>query len=151
MAIQTLLSPVQKPRPDRQKKGMSKAKNESTRDTTDTTYRWSNEEHLLFILNFHTFKRQWKQISDHQQGRDATKCRTHGQKYLLSLQSIKQEVEKILQGKAPTSDFLVKLMKYETERRQLLKVHSLGIEDVNGRKLEAAFMPKYLLDEATSI
>ena len=70
---------------------------------------------------------------------------------MLSLQSIKDEIDKILQGKAPTSDFLVKLMKYETERRQLLKVHPLGIEGVNGRKLEAAFMPKYLLDEATSI
>ena len=40
-------------------------------------------------------------------------------------------------------------MKYETERRQLLKLYPIKALDSNTRKLEPDFFPEYLLEEVT--
>ena len=114
----------------------------------ESSYRWSDEENLLFILNFHTYRRSWKLISDHQPGRDPTKCRTHGQKYILGLQKFKEQVDKVLAGaQAASSDFLVKLLKYEKERSELLKLYSLETADEYGRLLQPTFFPDYLIKD----
>ena len=65
----------------KQKKPEMKPKS-SEKSVTKTSYFWTNEEHLTFIFNFHTYGKHWKLISENQPDRDSLKCRTHGQKYL---------------------------------------------------------------------
>ena len=62
------------------------------------SYFWSDAEHFKFVATFHVQGRQWKKISLQQVGRDPLQCRTHGQKYLMSLQQLNDEIKKTLAG-----------------------------------------------------
>jgi|LakMenE01Jun11ns_1017448.scaffolds.fasta_scaffold9186652_1 hypothetical protein len=82
------------------------------------SYFWTDDEHFKFVANFHTFGRSWKLISQIQSGRDPLQCRTHGQKYLMSLQHLGKEIAKVLKGEAnPQNTFCQKISRYEHERR----------------------------------
>jgi hypothetical protein len=72
-------------------KSASKFKTQMSSSSTKS-YFWSENEHLDFIVNFHKHGRAWKKISEHQEQRDPLQCRTHGQKYLMSLQTLRQQI-----------------------------------------------------------
>ena len=112
-------------------KNSQTAKSEPKSADKETTYFWSDEEHQTFILNFHTYGRSWKAIADNQPNRNALKCRTHGQKYLQGLKRFLDEIESVLEKKVDlTSEFCLKLLRYEIERQALLKRFPIGKDGV---------------------
>ena len=96
--------------------------NQLDQEEKKRTYFWEEAEHLFFIEKFQRYGRSWKYISCHLQGRDALQCRTHGQKYLKALESLKFEIETVLQGQKSVDGALCqRITKYEKERNHLLK------------------------------
>lgn len=56
------------------------------------SYFWTEDEHLAFIVLLQKHGRKWKSISNEMQGRGTLQCRTHGQKYIIALTKLKEEV-----------------------------------------------------------
>ena len=71
---------------------------------------------------------------------------------MQSLQKFKSEIDTVLSGKLEiSSDFCLKLLKFENERRSLLKQFPLKTRQRDvmepTRALNPDFFPTYLLDE----
>ena len=62
-----------------------RSSSEAMAAATPKTYFWSEHEHLRFMALFQRLGNQWKAIAKHMDGRTALQCRTHGQKFILSL------------------------------------------------------------------
>lgn len=100
------------------------ANNESANNETNSgeqSYFWEENEHLLFIQHFQRLGKSWKAISEQLKNRNALQCRTHGQKYLKALQTMRLELIEVTQSQGVLSKQLCgKINKYESERLHLL-------------------------------
>ena len=93
-------------------------------------YFWGPSLHLEFMRHFIVFGKTWKVISQRMQDngitdRDQLQCRTHGQKYLLSLEEIRDNINK---GKNQAFDkkTFQKIQRFEDDRKYL---YNLYLED----------------------
>ena len=66
--------------------------------TAKSSYFWDEEEHLTFVSLYHQVGRKWKEIAKQIKGRTTMQSRTHGQKYLLSLKSLYDQIKAVLEG-----------------------------------------------------
>ena len=75
----------------------------------DGTYFWQKKLHDEFMKHFTVWGKTWKVVSQKMcdngiTEKDQLQCRTHGQKYLLSLAEIKENLKKNIDGKIATLD-----------------------------------------------
>jgi len=92
------------------------------------TYFWNNQLHQEFMRHFVIYGKTWKVVSQMMtengiKDKDQLQCRTHGQKYLLSLEEIKKTIEKSGITKDFDKKIYVKMTRYEDDKKFLYKLY----------------------------
>ena len=110
---EVIKSPPRKPR---------KQKAESDEGKQD--YFWGEEESMRFMIQMHRLGKSWVNISKALQGRSSLQCRTHGQKYLQSLEGLCLMIDNYFAGKEFFQEqHHFKIRRYEEECLKLIDAY----------------------------
>ena len=121
-------APVKKQRLDRGSRSIVRAEKVPAKPKVEeqedekTPYFWKTSLHQEFMRHFQIYGKTWKVVSAKMAengilNKDQLQCRTHGQKYLLSLQEIQRNIEEN-QGQMDKKIYQ-KMIRYEEDKRYL--------------------------------
>ena len=107
---------------------------EGDKSASKGDYFWPRDLHEEFMRHFTVWGKTWKMVSQKMTengitNKDQLQCRTHGQKYLLSLEEIEKTIKKQMEGKTKQQEPLdkkiyQKIQRYEEDKRYLLKIYN---------------------------
>lgn len=107
-------------------------------DEKQGDYFWNRHLHEEFMKHFSVWGKTWKVVSQKMiengiVGKDQLQCRTHGQKYLLSLQEIQRCLHK---EKSSNLDKKIyqKICRYEEDKRYLLGLYGEDFDRIEEEK-----------------
>lgn len=71
---------------DASAKKKQRKSNKNSPKEGQSTGRWTEEEHQVFLRGLHTYGREWKKVASHIPTRTSAQVRSHAQKYFAKLQ-----------------------------------------------------------------